>query len=318
MFLSAFKVSLNAILQIILLGLLGYILLKRKVFNEEALRLLSKFVIELSLPALIFVQLVKDFSFTLYPNWWLFSLLGVGVSISGFILGLIFIGLVKGQERKLQFLLLLTFQNSGYLPLMLTTAILPQEKHSELFIYIFLFLLGFNLLIWSVGPFMLNFSSVRKFALGSLFSPPVIAIGFSLIWIFFGFNNFLPEFLFKPLKLIGDCTLPLAIMVIGGNLAQIRFDLSEFKTIMLLVFLKLFLMPLLGLCLILKFNLNYLLGLLILMQLSMPSAVSLSLILNYYKKKDYLVSQGILFTHLVGILSIALFLSLYFILKGLP
>ncbi|MCX7661394.1 MAG: AEC family transporter [Candidatus Omnitrophica bacterium] len=318
MFSTAFKVSFQAVIQIILLGFIGYILVRRKMFNEEGLSILSKFIIEVSLPLLIFTQLIKDFSFTLYPNWWLFSLWGVLVSLFGLILGLIFVGLIKELDRKLQFLSLITFQNSGYLPLVLVNTILPKEKQGILFIYIFLFLLGFNLLIWSLGTFMLNFTGRKRFVLGSLFSPPVIATSVSLLCIFFGLHKFFPEFLFKPLKMIGDCTLPLAIIVIGGNLAQIKSDLVEFRYIIFIIILKLMIMPLVCLYLILRFHFDYFLGLLILLQLSMPSAVSLSLILNYYKKKDYLISQGIFFTHLVGILSIALFLSLYFTLKGLP
>jgi len=49
----------------------------------------------------------------------------------------------------------------------------------------------------------------------------------------------------------------------------------------------------------------------------MPSATSLSVIARHYEKEDLLISQGIFFTHIFSVLSIPLFLSLYFTLPVL-
>jgi len=53
---------------------------------------------------------------------------------------------------------------------------------------------------------------------------------------------------------------------------------------------------------------------LILMQLAMPSATSLSVIVRHYKKEDLLISQGVFFSHILSVITIPLFLSLYFTL----
>jgi len=314
MLIESFKTTCLAMGQIFLLAAIGYFLVKKNIFGQDGLNALSRLVVEVTLPTLIFCQLVKDFSFTLYPNWWLFPLISIFITLAGLLVGSLFMGFIRGQQHKLQFLSLITFQNSGYLPLALVAALLPKEKADMMFIYLFLFLLGFNLVIWSLGVYMLTFTRTKKFELGSLFSPPVIAAVFSLIFIYLGLNKFVPDVLLRPLRMVGDCTLPLAMFVVGGNLAQIHLGHIDKKAIFFIVLAKLVVLPMLGLGLILKFKFPELIGLLIIMQLSVPSATTLSLIVRHYKKEDSLISQGVFFTHVLSLFAMPVFLSLYFAL----
>jgi len=314
MFLESFKITGSGVVQIFLLGAIGYFLVKKNILGRDGLNALSRLVIEITLPVLIFCQLVKDFSFTLYPNWWLFPLLSIFITIAGLLVGALFIGFIRGPQHRLQFLGLITFQNSGYLPLALVAALLPKEKADAMFIYLFLFLLGFNLIVWSLGVYMLTFSRAKKFELGSLFSPPVIATIFSLIFISLGGNKFMPDMALRPLRMVGDCTLPLAMFVVGGNLAQIHLRHIDKKAIFLITLTKLIILPVLGLLFIRQFKFPDLIGLLIVMQLAMPPATSLSVIINHYKKEDLLISQGVFFGHILSIITIPVFLSLYFAL----
>jgi predicted permease len=312
MLLESLQVSGAAVFQIFLLGALGYLLVKKNILGSDGLNALSRLVIEITLPILIFCQLVKDFSFTLYPDWWLFPLISIAITLAGLVIGAIFSGFIRGAQQKMQFLSLVAFQNSGYLPLAMIAALLPKEKTDAMFIYLFLFLLGFNLVMWSLGVYMLTFYEKKKFQLLSLFSPPVIATLFSLALIFFGLHKFMPDIVLKPLRMIGDCTLPLAMFVVGANLAEIRLGRIDKKAVFLLGLAKLVILPLLGLALIIKLGLPELMGLLILIQLAMPSATSLSVITRHYKKEDLLISQGIFSSHIASILTIPVFLGLYF------
>ena len=309
-----FKVTAQAAAQIFLLGAIGYFLVKKAILSDEGLNALSRLIIEVTLPVLIFYQLVKGFTFALYPRWWAFPLLSLGITGLALILGFLFTGFIKGK-KKAQFLSLIAFQNSGYLPLVLLTALLPPDKLEVMFIYIFLFLLGFNLIIWSMGVSMLIFNRVKRFELASLFSPPVIATIFSLIFIYFNFNEFIPQALYRPLKMAGDCTLPLAMFVVGGNLAQVNLERIDKKAIFFMALIKLVLLPLLGLCIALKFRLPELVGLLLLIELAMPPATSLSVITRHYKGEDLLISQGVFFGHLISLITLPIFLSLYFMLS---
>lgn len=317
MFFQAFKSTFSGVGESFILGLVGYLLIKRNYLGAEGLNTLSRIVIDVTLPLLIFSRLLKDFSFESFPNWWLFPLVSLGITLLGLIVGWLFSGFVQGAQRKLQFLSLVSFQNSGYLPLALLGSVLSPEKADVMFIYLFLFLLGFNLLMFSLGVYLLTFTKARKFEWWSLLNPPVIATLAGMLLVFFHLEHFLPAMLIKPLQSAGNCTLPLAMFVVGGNIAAIHLAKLEKRTMALLGLAKLVIMPALGLWLAYIFKFPELFGLLIVLQLAMPPATNLSVIVSHYRKEDLLVSQGIFFGHVASIATIPLFLSFYFMISML-
>lgn len=272
--------------------------------------ILSRLVVEVTLPAMIFCQLIQGFDFSLSPAWWIFPLTSLAVMFLGLLIGGVFVNFIKKEEEKRQFLSLVTFQNAGYLPLALAAALLSPEERGLMFIYIFLFLLGFNLIIWSLGVNFLAAHRKKKFELSSFFSPPVLATVITMALVGLGVNRFIPGVILHPLSMLGYATLPLAMLVVGGSLGLIQIRGVRLKPLALLVLAKLLILPLLGVLFIRGFPLPRLFSLLLIMQLAMPSATSLSLIITHYEGEDLLVSQGILFTHLLSLITIPLFLSL--------
>ena len=314
MFLESFKITALGVVPSFLLGAIGYFLIKRNLLGAEGLNALSRLVIEVTLPVLIFCRLIRDFNFSLYADWWIFPLISLAITSVGLLVGSLFMNFVKGGEQKLQFLSLVSFQNSGYLPLVLFASLLPAYKADVMFIYLFLFLLGFNLLFFSFGIYLLTFSKDKKFDWWSLLSAPVVATLVGLILVFFGLNKFIPSIIIKPLELTGDCTLPLATFIVGGNIAAIHLAKIDKKAMMLLASAKLFILPALGLLLVFLLKLPELLGLLIIVELAMPPATNLSVLVSSYKKQDHLISQGIFYGHVIGLITIPLFLGLYFMI----
>lgn len=299
-------------LEMVIFALAGYLLVRFKVIKHDGLEAVSRIIINCALPLFIFHKLVTRFDFATFANWWAFPLLSFAIIAVGFALGFFFCGLFKVQHKR-EFISLITFQNSGYLPLALVSVLLSGQQQETMFVYIFLFLLGFNLLIWSFGMCMLSKTCdiKDKNTLKKLVSPPVIATIFSLILVFFGINKFLPQSLLVPLKSIGDTTIPLALLVLGGNLAFIEFKKAFNKESMLVVLTKLFIMPALALIFLNFVELPRLIGLLIVIQMAVPSATSLAVISRRYALEDRLISNTIMLTHLFCIVSLPLFLSIY-------
>lgn len=315
--LLAFRVTFEAMFQIFLLGLCGYILTKKKIISSESLKLLSRLLIGLFFPCFIFVKLIVNFSFSAFPNWWIFPLISVIIIIIGFIVGNLFVKIDNSLEKfKKEFISLVTFQNSGYLPLILIALLLPPARQGRMFIYLFLFLLGFNLVFWSMGVFYLVRERGRRLELGSLFSPPVISMLVTLFLIAIGLKKFIPNFFIGTAKMFGDCALPLAILVVGGNLSQTAIRAKEnFRQIFDLVIAKLLFLPMLFLALIFLIKPPYEIAFLLLLEGAVPSATSLSIIMRNYDRKDNIISQGIFWTHLISLLTIPIFLSLFSMVK---
>lgn len=313
MLLVSFKVTAAAILEIFLLGLLGSMLVRKKLLGSEGLDNLSRLVMEITLPLFIFSRFIKGFSFTGFPHWWRYPLLSIGMCILGFFIALPFIFSAKNGAEKRQFCSLVAFQNSGYLPIPLIAALLPAGEAEEAYIYLFLFLAGFNLLIWSVGPYMLSDQKTARFEFTKLFSSPVVATLLGISAVLSGINHFIPGFIYNAMKITGDCTLPLALFVVGGSLAEIKLkEKLNLKAIFFVVMAKLIIMPLVVLLFLLNLKVGYLAGLLLLIQAAMPPATSLSIILRQGKNNDFLVNPAILIAHLVSIVSVPLFLTIYF------
>jgi predicted permease len=84
MFLESFKTTGLAVIQIMLLAGIGYTLAKKGILNDIGLGALSRLVVEVALPVLIFCQLTKDFSFSKYPHWWLFPLMSIFITFAGY------------------------------------------------------------------------------------------------------------------------------------------------------------------------------------------------------------------------------------------
>ena len=141
MFALSFQTTFLAALQILVMALVGYFLIRKRLIQEEALGTLSWLVINVFLPSFIFSQLLGNFSFQLYSHWWIFPLLSFAVTLSAFAIGrLVLLCCYKEGIAQKEFLSLVSFQNSGYLPLILVATLFSPEQAQILYVYIFLFL----------------------------------------------------------------------------------------------------------------------------------------------------------------------------------
>lgn len=310
----------QVMLQIFLLGLVGFVLTRRKLLSREGLTGLTTFLIGVSFPALIFWQVITKFSFSLYPQWWIFPLISLAITILGLAIGYIFSLTRQDVKHRREFISLVGFQNAGYMPLILLNRIVSNNEADTVLIYLFLFLLGFNLIIWSWGVFFLCGREKKDFSLGSLFSPPVVAVLLGFLLVALRINLMIPGFVLKPLKMLGNCSFPLAVVVVGASLAELCLPtgqaglpakLSDKRIIFKLILAKLIVLPLLGLLLIRGLRPPYLVGLLIILELTVPSANSLAVISRRYCPEDKIISQGIFFSHIASLVTIPLFLALF-------
>lgn len=319
MFLESFKITAQAIFQLILLAGVGFFFVRRRLILKEGLACLNDLVVVLFLPLFMFSEITQRFSFALYPDWWLFPILSFLITAVGYFCGLLAVAADKSLEKvKGEFLGVASFQNSGYLMLPLAASLLPLEAAQEMFILIFLFLLGFNMTIFSLGVVLLAPKQERRrFDFKEMFNAPVLATLLALIFVFLKWHRGLPEAVMKPAGMLGRCAIPLSIFVVGGNLASMKETRPSYaKPLAYALGIKLVVLPLVFLGFVVLLKLRPLVGLLLVLQASMPPAVLLSVLAKNKNGSDRLISPAIFFGHLVGILTIPLFLALYWALAG--
>ncbi|MEW6008999.1 MAG: AEC family transporter [Candidatus Omnitrophota bacterium] len=317
-FFSSFKMVGSAVLQLVILGACGFVLVKKNILPEQTLQVLSKILMNLFFPCFIFNELINNFKISQFKSFWIypfFSALIIGVS---FVSAYIALPKKSDFKDKREFLAAITFSNAGYLPLVLIAALFSGTKASQLFIYLFLFLLGFNVIIWSFGVSLLvsnkkNFSNLSQF-----FSAPVIAILLGLVVAFLKAGVFIPTPIFKSINMLGACTLPLAMIVTGANLSLIKIqNIFGNKQLQTVILMKLILVPALAFFLLLVLKIDPLAKFIFLLQAAMPTAVSLSVICRTFDLKGELANQAIFWTHIFLIITLPFFLIIFKIIADL-
>lgn len=319
MFLESFGITLRAILECVLMGALGFWLVRRLVLGPEGLQALSDLIVGVFLPFFMFSEIVARFRFDLYPAWWAFPLLSVVMTAVGYFLGRLVLFCDRSLEGEgREFLGVVSFQNSGYLPLPLMASLLPAALAKEMFIFIFLFLLGFNMTLFSFGTFLLSREGkARQLDFKAVLNPPVVATLLALGCVFFGVHERLPLVMLRPMETLGRCTIPLSILVVGGNLASIRCEVRPYiKPVLYALLIKLVVLPLVFLLPILFFKPRPLVALLILLEAAMPPAALLSVIAKNQRLGGCLINQATFYGHLLGIVTVPIFLALFWTLAG--
>lgn len=300
-----------AVAQVFLIGFVGYVLVKRGIIDHGGLNLLARLAISLFYPLLVFDQLTKNFSFEANPRWWIYPLMFFAIAAVGSILSVILIYFYKGFKFKKEFLALVMFQNCGYTPLLLVSALFTGGALSQMFTTIFLFCMGFDMTLWSFGIWLLAKHQIEKRQLKDLMSPPLAAVLVSLFFVWLHLGDKVPLVIGKPIEMLSRCALPIAMMVVGGNLALINIADTKKRDISLVLLVKLILLPAVALAVVLALKLDFLFGFLIVLQSAVPSAMTLSVAARHYKGEETFINQGIFFTHLFCMITLPFFLILY-------
>ncbi len=315
MFLETLQTTFSATMQVLLLGACGYFAVKGKMLDRAGLDQLTSVLVNILLPCFAFIQLTQHFNFADYPLWWHLPLLYLGMAFAALALAYA-VGFVFKGQRKNEFLALVGFQNCGNVPLVVVAALFPGATAHTLYIYIVLYIIGANLLVWSLGVWLLLQGQTTRLDLKKIVSPPLLATILTMILIGLGAQHHVPQIVLKPVEMLGNCALTFAMFTVGGGLANIKFRNIEIGPMAIVVLTKMILFPLLALGGVIVFKVNSLIGFLIVLEAAVPSAVTLSLIKRYYNLEEDFVSEGVFVTHLVSIITIPLFLTVYMKIVG--
>ncbi len=301
-----------AIIKLFIITAFGYIFYKQGVLKEDALSFLTFFVINIAFPLLIFTNIIANFSFGSGPAVSLF----LGASFAMFALGIISGGLVSltiPAQRRRESVTLATFQNCGYLPMNLALFLFSPARRGEFLVYIFLYTLGFNILMWSVGTFFIFRRKAESFQYRSLLTPPVSSVLVSLIVVFSGLHRHIPEVVIAPLKIMAETSFPLSMIILGVWLAKesSRKLFSDLGPIVKIAAVKLLFIPAIVFLFIKQIQLFSLLGLFLLVEAAMPSAASLPIIVDMRRGDSAFVSRGVFFSHMISMVTVPLWLSLF-------
>jgi hypothetical protein len=212
------------------------------------------------------------------------------------------------DERKM-YQMMFNYGNVGFIGIPLVKAVYGSGP----LIYVAVYVILFNILIYTYGVFTLEEGRERKkfewADLKNVVNMGTIASVLALLIFFLEIP--VPSFLNATATYLGNCVTPIALMIIGFYLSRASFSEVFFsKRIHVFSFVKLLVLPAIAVFLLKQLNLpDTVMGVSVLM-ISMPVGNMSVSLANQYGVKSDVCSQAIIVTTLFSVLTIPLVVSL--------
>jgi predicted permease len=217
-FIASFSSTASAIAVIFLVIIAAGAMSRCGTITREQIDGLSSATVKLFLPCLIFAKIVQHLEPAAQPGWWALPLAGIAMALAGTALGCgAFVGRLPARRDMLP---VAGMQNAGYLVLPVGLALYPAD-FDRFAIYVFLFILGFNPVLWSLGKVLVTGNSGQKPGWRDLVTPPLIANLLGISVALSGAGRLLPMPVLRAVDLIGTAAIPVATVVLGAVLGGI-------------------------------------------------------------------------------------------------
>lgn len=301
--LQGFTVILNNILMLSILMALGYVSAKTKYlpYPGKVKDTISKLLLKLMLPLLIITALTRQ---ELTGGMVVGALTIAGVAAAVIPL-MFFLAWWIGKLLKMPYRTLVvhcclcTYGNVVFLAYPLLSALYGAEG----LFYTAIYGMINDLFFYTLGIFMIakcsNQGKVRV-AWKRLFNPLTISFGVAVIMMAFRIQ--LPAWLFEPLDMVAQCTIPLAMLFIGIVLAEVKFT-NVFRpwTKWIGMLIKQIVIPVILILVLRPFGMAPTVLSVIVMQVAMPSQTMVSVLANEYGADQIYAAEAIFLSMILSI-----------------
>lgn len=210
-FVTVFKGLVSIFIIAAVAGFLTY----RKIVTQEMINGLSKLVVAILLPFLIFYTITTEFDPSKQTYWWVIPIAAILLPSAGILISyLLFIR--RAGEKKYLFPLA-SMQNAAYLILPIGEFVY-RDQFDEFSLICFLVVLGLSPFMWTVGKLLLTEDRRRGAGVKKILTPPFVANVLSIILVLSGVDQYIPGFITEATGFLGKATVPLATFILGATL----------------------------------------------------------------------------------------------------
>jgi malate permease and related proteins len=208
---------LHFVLPVFLVIGAGYLLRRFGIFTEEGDRSLLAVLVKLFLPCLALDVIVGNEALSRPSNW-------LGPPVAGFVVAALGYGVCYAAGRLVfrdsgkvrTFSAVAGLQNYSYIPLPLCQGMFDREVVGVLFV----FNLGVDIAMWTIGVGILSGGKSGNRWLSSLLNPPLVAVIAALALNYIGINKFTPNAMGQAVHMLGLCAVPVGLILTGAVLAD--------------------------------------------------------------------------------------------------
>lgn len=224
------------ILAMFLVMALGWFARWRGYLHEEMGRTLSRFLVDLVFPALVFTQMLKTIDPQAIRAGWYVPLLGIGVMVVAEVVALVIIPFFSRKESRNTAVFLAATPNWIYLPLPIVQGLFGDAGIRDILLYN----VGAQIALWTIGIWTLKAAAPDLKSIRMLFSNPGLLAtlaGILVALIFPSAGAFLtsqPARIFSPgllcsaafqaMDMLGSLTIPLSLLVTGMQLGGFKWS----------------------------------------------------------------------------------------------
>lgn len=310
--LGHFFETLVAIVPLALVVGAGALLMRRGWLTDAAVEGLSRAVVHVFLPALIFSKIVAGLDPRAMPYWWLIPITALALFGLGLVLTLL--AFPREARRSRDVLPLGFMQNAGYFVIALGERLVPED-FDRFSAYVFLFILGYSPLLWSFGKACMTPSLPGPRAWRAFLTPPLFANLMAVFFVLAGIADYIPGPVMRGVEMAGVAAVPAGLIVLGASLGTVRFGRrTEWGIVLRCVALKVVLVPAVAILLLelsgLRTHWPLLLFMLVLQAVS-PHAANLIVHVRTYGGNLERAGSVILVAHLAGLVTIPLWLAVW-------
>ena len=288
---------------------LGWLLRRRGTLGHSGVRDLIRLIIDVLMPALTFTATAlyltpqtAGLERGLAGPFFGLPLLAIAVCLLGALVGHALLPLtgLKG-ERAVTFVFLIAFANSSFLPIPLSYAIFGELG----VLYVMLYLVGWMLLFWTLGMRMIRGRPEYRF----LIHPQMLAMYLGAALGLTGTK--VPGMLMEVLKLIGGSAIPLALLCVGGVMAEQRISFSkDWRPVVVMTAGKMLFLPAAVLLAVRWGGIGEPLGSAAVLQAAMPCMAQAALYVVRFGGDTRLASSASLVTTLSAAVTVPFFMGL--------
>ncbi len=207
--------TLSRVVSIFLLLVVGFIAQKRKILDSDGIKTISNFVLRVFLPFTIISSFDKSISFSAAGDLLKVAIFAIGVHALAIFISKLAYSRFPDPKRKI-LTYITVFSNCGFMGFPVAESVFGKIG----LMYTSIYVMVFNIFVWTYGIALLSEGKEKKNIWHSILLNPgniAFAIGFVLWVLPFG----LPETLNYAVLLLGNCTTPLSMIVVGATLANL-------------------------------------------------------------------------------------------------
>lgn len=290
------------------IGVIGFMVLARKIVPLDILRVLTPLVLDVALPCMIFYNIITRFDPREMSDWWQLPLWWIGMTALFLILSIIGM-LYVNREYKAEAGIALFYPNAIFFPIGIIPII--YEPDTTLLVELFIFTLLMPIVVFNGYSFFFRSKKAdRTFNIkdSRILNPILVATILAVALKLTNFDAVIPDFIVTITEIVGATALPLLMLAIGGNVyvdftRRGKFDIqSSIK----FVITKNILFPAVTLGMILLIKPPISVATLIIIQAAMPPLSAVPVLIERAKGNVALGNQFLISSFVASIITIPL------------